>query len=86
MNTQSKWILIGILLLVAGLASGYFYGIGKGRTEGREALLAEQKTAEEEAKKAAQEELAKSVNPFEAKTNPFEKGYQNPFENVNPFE
>lgn len=85
MNPQQKWIVIAIVLLIAGLVGGYFYGIDKGRTQGREALLAEQKAAEEQAKKAAQEELAKAANPFEAKINPFENGYQNPFENVNPF-
>lgn len=88
-NSQSSKVvwLIAVLLLLAGIAMGYFYGFSKGKEKG----FAEGKEAEI---KSRQELLTKAsgitavnpatnlpeTNPFEgAKTNPFKDTYTNPF-------
>ena len=80
-----SWVLYVVISLLVGAGVGYWYGDMAGKEQGRSALLAEQKAAEEEAKKQAQEEILKAANPFE-QGNPLEGSYQNPFkQNVNPF-
>ena len=64
--------------LVLGGVGGYYFGITKGATNGRQALLDEQSATE--AKKL--EEISKQANPFsetQDAANPFKDMYQNPF-------
>lgn len=87
-TSQSKttW-LIAVVLLLAGIAAGYYFGFSRGKTAGfAEGKAAEQKAQEELLSKttagAAINPVANlpSANPFEeTKTNPFKEAYKNPF-------
>lgn len=84
-ESYTSWVLYVVIALLIGAGVGFWYGSSTGKQQGRADLLAEQKVAEEEAKKKAQEEIVEAANPFEEK-NPLEGSYQNPFkQNVNPF-
>jgi len=84
METGKKFptaVIIGVSALVGlvlGGVGGYYFGMTKGATNGRQALLEEQATAESQ----KLEEISKQANPFsEAQdaANPFKDMYQNPF-------
>jgi len=84
METGKKFptaVIIGVSALVGlvlGGVGGYYFGITKGATNGRQALLDEQSATE--AKKL--EEISKQANPFsetQDAANPFKDMYQNPF-------
>ncbi len=84
METGKKFptaVIIGVSVLVGlvlGGIGGYYFGVTKGASYGRQTLLDEQAAAE--AQKLA--EISKQANPFsEAQdaANPFKDMYQNPF-------
>lgn len=76
---------VGILLLVIGVAAGYWFGYPKGFN----ARVAQEKAEQKAREEALIAEAAKAVNPFEnTATNPFEETPANPYQNIkiNPFE
>ena len=84
METGKKFPTAGIIGvsalvgLVLGGVGGYYFGMTKGATNGRQALLDKQSATE--AKKL--EEISKQANPFsetQDAANPFKDMYQNPF-------
>ena len=83
--SQKNVILIAIVVLIIGLAGGYFYGQKKGYSQAEVDI----KKLDEIAAKKATEEAAKAANPFQA-VNPLQGVEANPFQKVkkilNPFE
>ena len=78
-------VIIAVVVLVIGLAAGYFYG----QQQGYKKAETDIKKLDEVAAKKATDEAAKAANPFQA-VNPLEGVEANPFQKVkkvlNPFE
>ena len=83
--SQKSIIAIAVVVLIIGLAGGYFYGQQKGYQQAE----ADIKKLDEVAAKKATDEAAKAANPFKA-MNPLQGVEANPFQKVkkilNPFE
>jgi len=78
-------MLWGVIILVAGLFLGYWYGNSSGYAKAEADIGA----AQDALAKKASEEAVKQANPFQA-VNPLEGVSANPFEKakkaLNPFE
>lgn len=78
------WLWV-VIVLIAGLVGGYWFGFEKGYNKAE----ADIKKVQEEAAKKASEDAAKAANPFQA-VNPVEGVEANPFEKtkkiLNPFD
>lgn len=88
-NVMNKNIsLVGIVLLVVGLALGYWYGSQSAYQGGYDKAVADTEAAQQDAAQKAADEAAQAANPFKT-TNPLEGVQANPFEdaakNLNPF-
>jgi membrane protein YqaA with SNARE-associated domain len=82
MKNIVKLILIALLGMAVGAASGYWFGnrlgIKQGKALGRDELLAEQKKQQEDELAKIQDQ-ANPFNDIEEAANPFKNVYQNPF-------
>lgn len=82
---SSKIWLWVVIVLVAGLVGGYWFGFERGYGKAE----ADIKKVQEEAAKKVSEDAAKAANPFQA-VNPVEGVEANPFEKtkkiLNPFD
>lgn len=83
--SQKNVLVIAVVVLVIGLAAGYFYGQQKGYQKAESDI----KKLDEVAAKKATEDAAKAANPFQT-VNPLQGVEANPFQKVkkvlNPFE
>lgn len=80
--------VVGVVLLIVGLALGYWYGTTRAATTAYDKAVADIKAQQEEVAKKAGEEAAKTANPFKVE-NPLEGVEANPFSDakkaLNPF-
>lgn len=78
-------VIIAAVVLIVGLAAGYYYGQQKGYQKAENDI----KKLDEAAAKKATDEAAKAANPFQA-VNPLQGVEANPFQKIkkvlNPFE
>ena len=78
-------VIIAVVVLVIGLAAGYYYGQQKGYQKAESDI----KKLDETAAKKATDEAAKAANPFQT-VNPLQDVEANPFQKLkkvlNPFE
>lgn len=78
-------VIIAVVVLIVGLATGYYYGQQKGYQKAETDI----KKLDEAAAKKATDEAAKAANPFQA-VNPLQGVEANPFQKIkkvlNPFE
>lgn len=84
----TKTLVVGVVLLVAGLLGGYYYGQSVGVERGMLAAQLEAKRQAEDAAAASEKLAAQAANPFATgAANPLQGVSVNPFEkvNVNPF-
>lgn len=84
--SKTTLITIAVVALAIGLSAGYFYGDQIGFNKGKEAGIAQEKKAQEDLLKKASggtinpADYIPETNPLkDAKTNPFEGIYKNPF-------
>ena len=85
--SKTSAIIIAVAVLIVGLGAGFTYGKKIGFDKGKESGIAQEKKAQEDfLKKASGESMVNpadyipETNPLkDAKTNPFEGIYQNPF-------
>lgn len=78
METNKNFLVAFIILLVIGVAGGFYIGKNIGLKEGRQEIIDQQK-AEEEAKLKEIQEKANPFSEIEDVANPFKDTYQNPF-------
>lgn len=81
-------LVVGVILLIVGLAAGYWYGSFQAYDRGYEKAVADAKATQEAVAQNAAADAAKAANPFQT-TNPLEGVEANPFEKaksaLNPF-
>ena len=80
--------VVGVVLLIAGLAIGYWFGTTRAAKNAYDKAVADIKAQQEEVAKKAGEEAAKTANPFKVE-NPLEGVKADPFSDakkaLNPF-
>ncbi len=86
-QTKKAWVVAAVLLIV-GLAGGYWFGSYQAYDKGYEKAVADAKATQEEVARNAAADAAKAANPFQT-TNPLQGVDANPFEQaakvLNPF-
>lgn len=85
---RRKQVILYVVLVLAGLMVGYWYGYGRGDNAGYKRAEVDIKKLDTIVAQKATEEAAKVANPFQA-VNPLSGVEANPFEKakkiLNPF-